>query len=551
LTPQPPPSSSSDQSTTPPSAAASSSDGGRHQLPRHHNIADVIDITSAVEPDAPMAEQVSVEAAQREIETTPQLQAIPEGAIRSGKLAGKTMWSAIWILSLPVLLQQFMTACVGLVDKVLAGSLPRNIVVPAMDAISIGSYVGWLIGIAMAGLGIGGQVLIARGMGAGDLTQSGRALGQALGLSMVWGIVVGAVMWWAAVPLAHMCNLSDEATIYCRQYVHMIAYAMPFTGIMMVGSMCLHGAGETTWPSVIALIVNIVNIVFSWMLSGVEVRIGQSVIVNPFSFDWHVLGIAAGTAIGYLAGAIMTLAILVRGVKDLRLETRHLAPDWSMTRRIAYLGVPNFFEGLAMWGVNLFVLIFIGQIARKAAVNGIGEGLQGAHIIAVQWEALSFLPGFAMGTAAGALAGQYLGAGNPRMAQRAVIACTGVACAIMGLFGVLFISKGEWLTSIISSEEIHLRHTPQLLLIAGTIQVFFAIAMVVRQGLRGAGDAIWPFVITSVSSYFIRLPAAWLLGVYLGWGLQGIWLALCGELVVRSLMFVARFGHGGWKSLQV
>lgn len=222
-----------------------------------------------------------------------------------------------------------------------------------------------------------------------------------------------------------------------------------------------------------------------------------------------------------------------------------------MTRRITRLGVPNFFEGLAMWGVNLFVLIFIGQIAKRAVDDGGGEGLQGAHIIAVQWEALSFLPGFAMGTAAGALAGQYLGAGNPRMAQRAVIACTGVACAIMGLFGVLFMTQGAWLTSIISSEPIHLEHAPRLLFIAGVIQVFFAIAMVVRQGLRGAGDAIWPFVITSVSSYAVRLPAAWLLGVYLGLGIEGIWLALCGELVIRSAMFSARFLHGGWKTLRV
>ena len=121
----------------------------------------------------------------------------------------------------------------------------------------------------------------------------------------------------------------------------------------------------------------------------------------------------------------------------------------------------------------------------------------------------------------------------------------------MGLFGVLFMTVGEGLTSIISSEPVHLQYTPRLLFIAGTIQVFFAIAMVIRQGLRGAGDAVWPFLITSLSSYLVRLPAAWLLGVYLGWGIEGIWMALCGELVVRAMLFSARFMHGGWKRLRV
>ena len=35
---------------------------------------------------------------------------IEDGQIRAGRLAGKSMWAAIWILSLPILLQQLMAA---------------------------------------------------------------------------------------------------------------------------------------------------------------------------------------------------------------------------------------------------------------------------------------------------------------------------------------------------------------------------------------------------------------------------------------------------------
>ncbi|MCI0629906.1 MAG: MATE family efflux transporter, partial [Phycisphaerales bacterium] len=417
--------------------------------------------------------------------------------------------------------------------------------------ISIGSYVGWLIGIAMAGLGIGGQAIIARAIGGGHVREAGRALGQAIGLSIAWGVVVGFAMWVFADPLARMCQLSGEARFYCVQYIQIISYSMPCTGIMMVGAMCMHGAGETARPSLIAVLVNVVNIVLAWMLSGVDLQIGGRLYSNPFPFDQHVAGIAAGTSLSYVIGAALTLVVLLRGVKDLRLEGRHLPPDRSMVGRMIYLGVPNFLEGMAMWGVNLIVLIFIGQIARRGIDTTNGQGLQGAHIIAVQWESLSFLPGLAMGTAAGALAGQYLGARNPNMAQKSLLACTMIACLIMGLLGVVFMIYGRFLTSIISSEPVHLEHAPELLRIAGAVQVFFAIAMVVRYGLRGAGDAIWPFVITSVSCYLVRLPLAWYLGVYLGLGLRGIWYGLCGELVVRSGLFVARFVQGGWKNLRV
>jgi putative MATE family efflux protein len=498
---------------------------------------------TAIEPDSPPVAGVVVE----EVDAL----ATSEGAIRSGKLAGKTMWQAIWILALPVLLQQTLQACVGLVDKMLAGNLPRSIVVPAMDAIGIGSYVGWLIGVAMAGLGIGGQALIARAIGAGDPQRGGAALGQALVLSVWWGALVGVVMWFGAGTLANICELTPEASAYCVQYVRMLAVAMPCTGVVMVGSMCLHGAGETTKPSLIAVGINIVNIVFAYAFSGVDITISGYTLLNPFPFDWHVVGIAAGAAMSAVFGAGATLWVLFRGVKDLRLEWRHMRLHREVAGRIISLGVPNFFEGLAMWGVNLFVLIFIGEIAKRGIENGGGEGLQGAHIIAVQWEALAFLPGFAMGTAAGALAGQFLGAGNPRMAQKSVLACLAVACAIMGFMGVLFMTAGATLTKVISSEPVHLQHVPRLLFICGTVEVLFAAALVFRQALRGTGDALWPFIITTLSSYLVRLPLAWYFGVHLGWGIEGVWIGLCTEVVVRAAMFSARFFHGGWKRIRL
>jgi len=474
------------------------------------------------------------------------------GQIRSGKLAGKSMWAAIWILALPVLLQQTMSAFIGLVDTILAGRLPEAIVVAALDAVGIGSYVTWFILIAMIGLGIGGQALIARAMGSGNLAESHGALGTSLVLSLIWGGMVGVLMWLGAYLLGPICGLTPAAAELLVDYVQIIAYAMPLAGFMLVGSMCLAGAGETVMPSVIAITVNVVNVFVSWALSGVDVSFGSWTLVNPFSFDLHLVGIAMGTSISYLIGAVLTLAVLLRGVRDLRLEMSGIAVDRAIARRVIRVGTLAFFDSLMMWTANILVLLVIGMVAAAGAIEGVPlEGLQGAHVIAIRWEAFSFLPGFAMGTAAGALAGQYLGAGNPRAARRAILACTGIGCAIMGVLGLVFIFGGELLTRIISTEPVHLDEAPTLLLICGLVQVFFAISMVVRQGLRGVGDTTWMFIITTVSSFGIRLPAAWLLGVYLGMGLKGVWIGLCGEIVFRAVLTSARFVHGGWQRVRV
>ena len=178
-------------------------------------------------------------------------------------------------------------------------------------------------------------------------------------------------------------------------------------------------------------------------------------------------------------------------------------------------------------------------------------GLIGAHIIGVQWEALSFLPGFAMGTAAAALVGQFLGAGNPRMATKAALSCFHIAAFFMASAGVVFFFAGEFLTRQISRDPLHLELVPQLLRICAVIQVNFGLAMVLREALRGAGDTRWAMWINWFSTFALRVPFVYIVGYEMGHGLVGVWYVLCAEIVARSLLYLARFLHGGWKRVEV
>jgi Na+-driven multidrug efflux pump len=343
-----------------------------------------------------------------------------------------------------------------------------------------------------------------------------------------------------------------------------LAIALPATSFMMVGAMGLVGAGETLWPAIIAVVVNIVNVIVSWLLSGATISIAGQGYTSPLGLDWHVEGIAAGTAAGWVVGGVMTVWVVLRGIKDLRVRMHHLRPDRSVSWRVVRIGIPNFLEGMSMWAANLVVLGILGIVAGMAQVSGAlwtldgmlplgnaGEGLVGAHVIAIQWESFSFLPGFAIGTAAAALAGQYLGAGNEAMARRAVKVCTVLAVCVMGVLGLVFIFAGQALTALVSDKAVYLALTPDLLKVCGVMQIFFAMSMVVRQALRGLGDTTWVFWITTFSSYGIRLPLAWVLGVTFEWGLVGIWIGLCGEMVVRAMFFLARFRWGSWAQKQL
>ncbi len=478
--------------------------------------------------------------------------AIPASAdnqIRSGKLAGRTLTGAMAIIAIPILLEQFANALVGTADLMLAGHLPEAISQAAVDGVGMASYVRWLIGICVSALGVGGAAMIARGIGSGDQATAGRALGQSMLFSILWGAIVGVVLWNCVDWMTNFINLSPAASDYCAQYIRITAIGTPVITLMFTTSMCMHGAGETTRPFLIMMVVNVINVGVSWMLAGVDFTFGETVWTNPFSFDMHVAGIAWGTVIAQTCGAAMLVALAVRGIDGLRLDLPALRPDFTMFWRIIRIGVPGFIEGMGMWLGQLFGILWI--IGRIAEQSGQPEGLQGAHAIAIQFEAFSFMPGFALGIAAGTLAGQYLGAGNPRQAARAILACTGLAMALMSAMGVAFIIFGRPLTALISDSEVHLEYVPRLLIICGAVQIFFAMLMVMRQGLRGVGDTGITMAITWVSTFGVRIPLAWFIGLHLGHGLDGVWYGLCGEIIIRSLLFLARFLHGGWKTVKV
>ncbi|MGC9333012.1 MAG: MATE family efflux transporter, partial [Anaerolineae bacterium] len=87
--------------------------------------------------------------------------------------------------------------------------------------------------------------------------------------------------------------------------------------------------------------------------------------------------------------------------------------------------------------------------------------------------------------------------------------------------------------------------------VVGVIQPLLAAAMVFAGALRGAGDTRFPMSITGSSIWFIRLPAAYLLALLLGWGLLGAWSAMALDFTLRGAFNFLRFRSGRWKTIEV
>jgi Na+-driven multidrug efflux pump len=490
----------------------------------------------------------------------------PDGRLRAGKLAGLTMPRAIWVLAWPVLIDSVLNSLVGLTDTVLAAGIS----VEATDAIGSAIYVMWFVGLFFMALDVGATALISRAVGGRRMAVANAGVGQAMLLAVAIGLSVGFLVFLSSRGMPRIMGLHGEAAEAFRTYIRIMAFDAPLMSILFAGIACLRGAGDSFRPMRAMVAVNIVNIALAWALSGVPLRhtsleagvpVVRTILDNPFPFRLGVAGIATGTLIAHGTGAAIILWTLTRPRGVLHLKKRRLRPHWHTMRRIVRIGFPNFLEMIGMFFGNFPILLMVGWL---------GAGLVGAHMVAIRVEAFSFQPGFAMGIAAAALAGQYLGAGSPRHARRAIVLCTLVGSSIMGAMGLAFVLFPRQIVGLISPQDLHLEIAPQCLRITGFVQIPFAISLVLRSAMRGAGDVKVVMWLTWVTTYAVRLPLAYAFsGVELPlpqWagggrlanpfqlhqpGLAGLWLGLCLEIFFRAAAFVTRFLQGGWAKQRV
>lgn len=461
----------------------------------------------------------------------PQRLAGPPGQRQlAGRLAGLTLGQQVFVLAIWPFCEQLLGFLVGFVDTALAGHLS----VAATNAIGVASFVAWLLGLVQAAVGTGATALVARAIGARHRRLANAALGQAMTLALFVGVAAGGGVMLAAPLIGSFTGLEGENLALCTLYLRIIALAAPFSAILFIGAACLRAAGDTRTPFWVLVAVNLVNTTLS-----------VTFVAGPPPLGGHgVAGIAGGTFFAWLGGAVLTLWVLLRAGNPIRLYRHRLRPHWHTARRILAVGLPSAGETLfGLWLPNFLVLRIVGLLGEPAA--------WGAHVVAVRTEALSFMPGFAMGIAAATLAGQYLGLGDPSRARRAVLLCWKISLLIMGSLGLFFIIAPWLLVRIVTNEPALLAASPPLLRLAGLVQVFFATAIVLGQGMRGAGDTRTTMWMTTASCYLVRLPLAWLFGLTLGLGLTGVWIGLCAELACRGLLFAARFFHGGWLKVHV
>lgn len=87
---------------------------------------------------------------------------------------------------------------------------------------------------------------------------------------------------------------------------------------------------------------------------------------------------------------------------------------------------------------------------------------------------------------------------------------------------------------------------------AAVFQLFDAIAITMSGALRGAGDTVWPGVVTIVLSWVCIVGGGHLaIALVPHWGSMGPWVGASAYIILLGVFLLARFLAGNWKRIDL
>lgn len=450
-------------------------------------------------------------------------------------------------LTAPVLGEETLTLMVTWTDWYLTGRYLSEGGDAVKAAMGLMGYTMWLIPSLFAAIAIGATAIIARRVGEGEFHAAQTTANQAITLGLIFAALITCLTAVFGEHFVQAMQLTGEAASFAHEYLWIILPVIPLIMLEQVGAACLRGAGDTVTGLVAKSVVVIVNMAVSltWVIGlfGVE------------PIGWQ--GIALGTAIGHSCGGIILLIALLYGRYGLKLKRDMLAPQRDFMSRLLKIGLPGGFDVATLLFSNL---VFV------AIINSLGTAAAAAHGLAVQIEACAYLPANAFHVAAATLTGQFLGAGLPRRAQHAALACISVSVVIISMTALGMYWGGSDLAAWFTGQPDH----PTTIQVAHLLRIIawalpsLAILMVTTGALRGAGDTVLPLAFTIFGFFCIRIPLAIFLAMEtifipvagieisgMNWGVAGAWMAMGIDIFCRSILVLIRLFQGGWKKKQV
>ena len=429
----------------------------------------------------------------------------------------------IFTLAWPLLIELFLAVVAGVAGTALAARLSDTYGAAFAIANSISVTLFMLFRIVGSGIG----VVITQNLGGGRRDMADKVALAMLGASTWLGAFTALLAFGGARWLLGLMHAPADVLPLATPFLQALAAAMLFDAwnASMASVMRAHLRTRDTLAVLAAM------------------HVSHLALAVPLMYGWGPLpalglpGFAFALLISRVLGLVLHLMLWRR-----HLDIHPVASDWWKLRRaelaaVLHIGVPAAAENIS-WR-----LAFMASMAVAGTL-----GAQSLATLAYVHQVGGVVVMFSLATAFAVeiMVGHMIGAGELREAHGLVRGALGRGLVISGVISGCVALAGPWLLRCFTQDPLIISNGAVLLWIAVLLELGRTFNLVVINALRAAGDARYPVLAGAASMALVMAGGSWLLGIYFGLGLVGLWIAYSADEWIRGLMMWRRWSVHAW-----
>ena len=381
-----------------------------------------------------------------------------------------------------------------------------------------------------AAMGCG--VVVAQFVGARKPKDVSATISSAMVMNLLFGIVISAIIVFFKEPLLGIFDLSPALMVHADIYLVIVGGTLFIQAMVFTIFSVLQAQGNTKDVMYVSIGMNILNIIGNYLF-----------IFGTFGVpQLGVMGVAISTAICRLLAMFVLFYLLY-----LRVEVKIRLRDFftfqkAYVKKILKIGIPGAGEHLSHSASQLVITMFITVLGTVALSTRV-------YTLNYAWVITTF--SMAMSKGMQIYIGQLVGAGLMDYAYKRMYRGLKISLLVALTGAVILAIFGEFFLGLFTNDPDIITIGAILLMIGVLIEPGRTTNMVVISALRSAGDARYPVIVGIISMWGISVTLAYYLGIHLGFGLIGVWIALMADEWIRAILMLFRWRSRKWQNMRL
>ena len=431
----------------------------------------------------------------------------------------------IFMMSLPIFVELLLQLLVGNIDQFMISKYSQE----AVAAIGNGNQIMNIVIVVLNVMSVSTTILISQYLGAKNKSKGSEVSTASLLISSIFSIVITVLVILFNKQLFMWLKVPNEILAETSRYTVIIASFVLVQGIYMTINSILRSYALMKEVMYVSILMNMINI------------IGNAILINGLfkAPRLGIVGAAISTNFSKCIGLIAVTIILIKKV-DVKISLKYLKPfPIDTIKKLLFIGLPSGGESLSY---NLSQMIIL------KVVNIFGTSVIATRVYGNMLANVCYVYSLAIGQATQVVIGYLIGAGREDEVENRVWSVSVISLVVSLAVTILIYFNSDAVFGIFSKDPVVLALGKKIIFIEIFLEIGRAINIVMTKCLIAAGDVYYPVLTTLTFSWVVAVGGSYILGVKLGLGLQGVWLAMMMDELIRAVIFAIRFKSCKWKN---